>query len=96
MIYYENPQKSGIIEEYLVSLNITNKLTKREIIETKTTNNYITVESYVPGESVINITVKSSNRAGISLPESQIIDFDVCAIPKSWLKNCFVFFCKKK
>merc|ERR1719376_286538 len=82
-------KKSGIIEEYLVSLNITNKFTKREIIETKTTNNYITVKNDVPGESVINITVKSSNRAGISLPESQIIDFDVCAIPKSFvIKEC--------
>ena len=80
-------QKSGIIEEYLVSLNITHKLTKRKIIETKTKNNYITLENYIPGESVINVAVKSSNRAGISLPESQIIDFDVCAIAKSELKE---------
>ena len=70
-----------------MSLNITNKLKKRKIIETKTTNNYITVKNYIPGESVINVTIKSSNRAGISLPESQIIDFDVCTISQSGFKE---------
>jgi len=43
-------KKSGLIEEYLVSLNITNNLLKWEAIETKTNDNYVTVDNYIAGQ----------------------------------------------
>ena len=78
-----NAQKSGLIEEYLVSLNITNNLLKWKAIETKTNDNYVTVDNYIAGKTVINVTIRSSNQAGVSSAQSQLIDFDVCAISKS-------------